>query len=274
MIEMKKYIVSGLIMAYAACFYALAELPDSKFHIYFLNVDQGDSIFIKTPEDNHILVDGGPANYVLSELSEVIPFFDRKIDLMVLTHPHLDHIEGLIEVLKRYEVSHVLITGVSFNDATYKEFLKQVRELGVPVYIAESDTDFRFGEVLADVIYPLTSVAGETFANLNNSSIGLRISYGDKAIVMLGDLEVDAEKILLQSGHNLKADIFKASHHGSRTASSPALLEKIKPTDVVIQVGKNNSFKHPHPETLRNLFQANVKNIFRTDEDGRVEFTF
>lgn len=273
-ILLKKYVLVIVAAAYIAVAYAFYQLPDDKFHIYFLNVDQGDSILIKTPSDHYILVDGGPMNFVLEELGEVLPFFKREIDFMVLTHPHSDHIEGLIEVLKRYKVDNVLITGVNVFDNEYKEFLKEIRKQNIKIFIAESKTDFYFGDVKMDIIYPFKEIVGENFANLNNSSAGMRISYKDKNILLLGDLEAIVEKELLRTKLSYNVDIYKASHHGSKTSSSLEFLKRLRPKTVVIQVGKNNKFKHPSPETLKTFKDVGVTKIYRNDLDGRVEFVF
>ncbi len=269
-----KNVVTVLVVAYIVLFALFWQLPDNRFHIWFLNVGQGDSIFIKTPQNHQILVDGGPKNKVMEELAAVMPFFDKSIDLVVLTHPHADHIEGLIEVLNRYEVENVLFTGASYENSTYEEFLRLIRQKSIPFFIADKDLDFKLGEVFVDVLYPLHQVAAQSFSNINNSSIAMRISYKDKAVVLTGDMEVEAEKELLKSGiTNLRANIFKAGHHGSKTASSSALLNAIQPEDVVIQVGKDNSFNHPHIEALQNFYLIEA-NIWRNDLDGRVEFAF
>lgn len=274
LIKIRKHIIAFLIAAYAALFVIIYQLPDNKFHIYFLNVGQGDSILIKTPENHEILVDGGPQDFVMQELSEVLPFFVKHLDLIVLTHPHKDHVDGLIEVLKRFKVDNILISGVQYDSPDYKEFLQEIQAYGIKVFIAESHTDFKFGAVVFDVLYPQDEIIGETFDNLNNSSIAMRIAYAGKHVLLTGDLEVKGEAGLLATGADLQADIFKAGHHGSRTSSSIALLKKVKPEIVVIQCGKDNQFGHPHQETLDNLKKLGIKNVYRNDLDGRVEFVF
>jgi len=261
-------------MACCAFAFAIYQIPDDKFHIYFLDIGQGDSILIKTPENHQILIDGGPKNYVLEELADIMPFFDREFDFVILTHPHADHVDGLVEVLKRYKVNGVLLTGVNFFDNTYNEFLKEIQFLKIPVFIAEKNTDFIFGNVFVDILFPLTSLAGVNFDNLNNSSVGACIVYKNKKILTLGDLERDAENALLKTFLPNNVDIYKASHHGSKTASSFPFLQKILPKNTVIQVGKDNKFKHPHAETIRNFYRADIEKIYRTDADGMIEFVF
>lgn len=254
--------------------FTLWQLPDDRFHIYFLDVGQGDSIFIKTPGGHQIIVDGGADSTVIERLSEVMPFWDRSIDLVVLTHPHSDHVGGLVEVLKRYKVDGVLFTGAVYEDPFYDEFLNEIDERDVPVYIADIDMDFNFDDVFLDVIYPFEQIAGDSFENINNSSIAMRVVYKDKEILLTGDLEKELENELILSKANLNADILKAGHHGSKTANSLEFLEKVKPEYFVISCGLGNKFGHPHKETLDNLEQAGIEKIYRTDMNGAVEFVF
>jgi len=270
----KKYLSITITLFCAAIFYSLYELPDNQFHVYFLNVDQGDSILIKTPQNHQILIDGGPKDFVLEELGKIIPFFNREIDLIVLTHPHADHLEGLVEVIKRYKVKAVLLSGVNVFDDTYKEFLKEITNKKIAIYLAERRTDFIFGDVIFDVLYPFNAIDGDSYENLNNSSVGINVIYHDKQILLLGDLEKEKENELLKAFSPYNVDIYKASHHGSKTASSIEFLQKITPKEVVIQVGENNKFKHPHPETIRNFKRMDVQKIYRTDFDGTIDFTF
>ncbi len=249
-------------------------LGDGKMHVMFLDVGQGDSIFIESPEGHQVLVDGGPGNFVIEELNEVMPFFDKSIDMIVLTHPHADHVDGLVEVLKRYEVDLVLATGVKGGDSGGAEFWKEVKNLGVEVEIARAGRDFVAGSVVMDILYPTEELAGKEVDNLNNSSIAMVVEYEDVRVLLTGDLEEEAEAELLKAGVDLKADIYKAGHHGSKTASTLEFLEKVQPEIVVIQCGKDNKFDHPHPEALRNFHRVGVDKIHRNDIDGRVEFEF
>lgn len=271
---MKKIILMVLVSGYVVLVFLQIQLPDNRFHVYFLDVDQGDSVFLKTPGNHQILVDGGPRNFVIEELGDVMPFFDKSIDLMILTHPHEDHIAGLVEVLKRFDVQSVLITGVLYENYSYKELLKEIKNQDIPIYFASSDDDFVFGEVYVNILFPFDVVVGQSFENVNNSSIAMKVNYQKLSILLTGDLEIESESKLVEANLDLKADIFKAGHHGSRTSSSWNFLKKILPKTVVIQCGKENDYNHPHPETLRNYHRIGVENIYRNDLDGRVEFVF
>ena len=239
--------------------------------VNFLDVGQGDSILIQTPNNHIILVDGGAETAVLTELNDVLPFLQKKIDLLVLTHPHSDHIEGLVPVIEKYDVESALITGVDYTNSYYDEFLKDLRG-EARIYFAYAGTDFEFDDgVFVDVLYPFAPIVGEEFENLNNSSIVLRITYGENEILLTGDAESEVETELLESGVPLQSDVMKAGHHGSRTATSSEFLEEVAPSIVVIQCGSDNSFGHPHQETLDNLSGIDV---YRNDLDGRVTLRF
>lgn len=272
--EIKIRVAVILVVFFSSFIVLFLQIPDHKFHIYFLDVGQGDSILVKTPQGHQVLIDGGPGNFVIEQLAEVMPFFDKTIDLMVMTHPHDDHIAGLIEVLRRYEVSAVLMTGVIFENQAYAEFLREINLQGIQIFYAQSDYDFLFGDVIMDILYPFKNIAGDSFSNINNSSIAMMLHYKNQRILLTGDLEKEFESELVSSGIDLNADIYKAGHHGSRSSSSEDFLEKISPKTVVIQVGKNNKFAHPHPETLRALYRAGVEKIDQTDLLGRIEFVF
>ncbi len=260
-----------LLAGYSALAVLISQLPDDNFHVYFLDIGQGDSIMIKTPENHQILLDGGPKNYVLQQLDGVMPFFDKKIDLVVLTHPHADHVDGLVEVLKRYEVGAILMTGVDYPSPNYDEFLKVASQKNIQTFIAHNNLDFRFGEVFLDILYPGKQMLGKTIKNLNNSSIVTKVSYKGKRILLTGDMELEEENLLIETGLNLKADVLKVGHHGSRTSTSKGFLNLVKPEIAVIQSGMGNSFGHPHKETLYKLKEAKVKRIYRNDLDGMVE---
>lgn len=241
--------------------------------VYFLDVGQGDSVLIRSSDGDNILIDGGPSSLVLDRLGEILPFWSRDIDLLVLTHPHDDHLVGLISVLERYEVSAVLITGVSYKSVYYDEFLRLIDLAGVKVYFAEAKVDFKFGDVYLDVIYPFFSIVDDEFSNLNNSSIVIRAVFGgEKSVLLTGDCEVECESEIL--GEDIDTDLLKAGHHGSKTASSLEFVKAVSPEDVVISVGAGNKFGHPHAETLSVFEEVGVSKIFRTDLDGTVEMKF
>ena len=257
-------ILSGLLWK------IICGINDHDLHVYVLNIGQGDSILVRLSTGENILIDGGPDEAVLRELADVLPLYERKIDVVILTHPHADHMNGLLDVLQHYEVSSVLVTGVYYHSSAYDEFIDQVVREKTAVYFARADTDYRLGTVALDMVYPLKLLQGDRYENINNSSISFRLLSRDGIFYFSGDLEKEGEEELLKSGQDLRADIFKAGHHGSRTSSSEALLDAIQPKIALISCGINNTFKHPHPETLKHLAERGIQ-FFRTDLDGRIE---
>lgn len=266
------FISGGFFLLFVLLVACLSMFPDGKLHVYALDVGQGDSVLIQTPAREYILVDGGPDDRVVQKLSEIMPFYVRSIDVMVLTHPHADHINGLVEILKRYQVRRVMMTGVSYPYSGYNVFLKLVREKEIPILFVDGSRDFRLHGVILDILYPFTAIQGRSFENLNNSSLVFRLIYGGNIFYFSGDLEMEKELELVERGLDLRANVFKAGHHGSRTSNAELLLEKMKPQAVMISCGIENTFHHPHPETIQHFLERNIQ-VFRTDLQGTVEAT-
>jgi competence protein ComEC len=252
----------------------------------FLNVGQGDSALIKTPAGQKILVDGGPDGSVIKELGQVLPWWDKKIDLMILTHPHDDHVTGLTDVIKRYEVKKILYTGALHNSPNYLAWLETVRDKKIPVVIIDHPQKINLGEEPAsgqvssssvpeskpcvlDIFFPRKSFLNKQFANLNLSSLVFKLTYGKNKFLFVGDAEVPVEQELLKAKVDLSADVLKVGHHGSDTASSEDFLKAVLPRIAVISVGVDNQFGHPSLRTIKKLERINAK-IFRTDLDGTV----
>ncbi|MGL5831409.1 MAG: ComEC/Rec2 family competence protein [Candidatus Altimarinota bacterium] len=245
------------------------DLPNGNLAVHFFSIGQGDAILVETPENFRILIDGGPDNSILEKLGGTLAFDQKKIDLMILTHPHADHMNGLVEVLEKMEVETVLVTGVNYGGLAYEKFWELVAEKGVEVIYVNGVNDWRVGSVLIDLLYPLRSIQGEEFENVNNSSVSLRVIFGQQKIFFSGDLEKEGEEELLASGARLGAEVYKAAHHGSRTSSTEEFLARIGMEIAVISCGLDNKFKHPAAETLDKLWRAGAT-VYRTDLDGDV----
>jgi len=251
----------------------LARLPHEQMVVDFLNVGQGDAILITTPTGEQVLVDGGPEQFVLGELGAVMPFLDRTIDLLVLTHPHADHVMGLIPVLRQYKVGAVLLTGVAYENPIYEIFLEEIQSQNIPIWVAHQQSDFAFGEVYFDILFPFQPLVGQEFDNVNNSSIVMKISFYETDILLTGDAEHEVEEALLTVNAPLEAEVLKAGHHGSRTASGLEFLEAVSPEKVIIQCGADNDFGHPHEETLA-ILGSHEAQVLRNDLDDRIRLTY
>lgn len=237
--------------------------------VKFFDVGQGDAEFIETPDKKQVLIDGGPDLSVLEKLGRAMPFYDRYIDLIILTHPEADHLNGLIEIVKRYNVGAIIMTGVFRNTDQYKEFLNIIKNKKIPVYLAKSGGEIDFGNnIKIDILYPLDNLKGKVISDSNNTSIVAKLIYGNFETLFTGDIEKSVENKLIKSGLNLKSDILKIAHHGSKTSSGEEFLKAVNAILAVIEVGKDNTYGHPHQEVLERL--KNLQ-IFQTGKDGDIK---
>lgn len=238
--------------------------------VYFLDVGQGDSVLIRAPFTGHnILVDGGPNEKVLGELAAVLPGMEKKIDLMVLTHPHTDHLRGLIKVLEQYEVGAVMGSAVLSDSEDYRYFFRLLQEKEIPFWAARARDDVAVGPLLLDILSPHDYLAFQNVANLNDSSVVFKFAYGGNVVLLSGDTEIAGAKDVYRSGADLNSLLFKAAHHGSKNGLFEPFLRVVDPKIVVVQSGKGNDYGHPHPETLARFSD---KHFFRNDEQGRITF--
>ena len=254
---------------------------DKNLEVYFLNVGQGDSEFIKTPENHQIIIDGGPDSLVLTEISKLMPFWDRTIDLVVLSHPEKDHMQGLLEILKKYKADYILWSGVEKTAPGYNEWinvLERQKKLGAKIIATKSGDIVRLGEVKIETISPLENLAGQKMGDSSNDAcVVAKLIFGNNSFLFTGDIPAKTEKELVgiassQASRNdvLKADVLKIAHHGSKYSTSEEFLQNVKPKFAVIEVGKN-SYGHPTPETLQRLEKFGIQ-ILRTDINGTIEF--
>ncbi len=259
----------AFVVVFALVWYAVfterATSQEEPLTVTFFDVGQGDAIFIETPGGRQILIDGGPDSTVLQRLGEAMPFYDRTIDIVIATQPDADHITGLIDVLKNYNVELVIDSGGFKETDVYAAYLDQVRREGKYMQARRGDR-IRIGEYISvSVLHP-----GETFYEKpNNNSVVSRLDYKENSFLFTGDIERQAEYELVESRQNLDTDIMQAPHHGSKTSTSELLLERVTPEFAVISVGKNNRYGHPTQAVLENLADRGVK-IFRTDRDGSI----
>ena len=244
--------------------------PASKIKVDFFDVGQGSAIFLSAPGGNQVLIDGGPSDAILTKLGENLPLFDKKIELLILTHPDADHLNGLIEVLKKYEVGAVLENGIADSSAGYAFWHQLLKEKRVPVFIAHRGQTIKIADNFQiKILAPLAEIAGQSFSNTNNTSVVGKIIYGRNSILFAGDAEKVEEAQLIFSRADLKARILTIGHHGSKNSSGADFLAAVGAQTAVIQVGLNNRYGHPAQETLDRL--KNEK-IWRTDLEGDIVF--
>jgi len=240
--------------------------------VAILDVGQGDAILIQTPFGQNVLIDGGADDSVAYGLSHNLSWWNRTIDLMILTHPHDDHVSGLVDVIKRYNVKKIAYTGVVHSSPNYLAWLKLIQSQKIPITIIDQPRKIVFGDdCYLDVLYPFDSLLNKEIENINNSSIVAKLVYRDVKFLLTGDAEKVVEEKLLASGTDISAQILKVPHHGSDTGMTENFLKKVNPDIAVISVGKDNKFGHPNGRTINRLERFG-KRIFRTDLDGEVDF--
>lgn len=240
----------------------------------FLDVGQGDSIFIETPGANQILIDGGPDSVILEKLAEKMPFWDRSLDVVILTHPDKDHVMGIINVLEKYDSDYIIWTGIVKNGGLYQKWLQVLEEQkkrGAKIVIAEAGQKIRAGDIVIGILHPFENLAGKDFGNKDNDSgVVSRLEFGKINFLFAADISSSLEKKMVAAQANLSAAVLKVAHHGSKYSTSEEFLESVNPEISVISAGKNNSYGHPTEEVLQKLEMFGIK-IFRTDENGDIE---
>lgn len=242
--------------------------------VMFFDVGQGDSIFIETQNKHQVLIDGGPNSAILKKLAKEMPFYDRTLDLVILSHPEKDHFTGLIEVLKRYKVDNIMWTGVVRETAEWKEWNALIKKEGARVVIAQAGKKVLFPKTNShiDILYPFLNFEGKKIKDSNNTSIVAKFfAPGNNNFVFTGDIEKEGEENLVNSDLDITATVLKIAHHGSKTSSSEDFLEKVSPELAVISAGRDNKYGHPHSEVLANLAKFGIQ-VKRTDKDGDIKF--
>lgn len=261
---------AGAALVWYAVLYAEAH---RNLNVSFFDVGQGDSIFIESPDGNQILIDGGPGDAVLAKLGRAMPFWDRSLDLVILTHAHADHATGLAEVLKRYHVDRVLESGEAYGTPEYAEWRRLIKEKNIPVAAAHAGQEVRAGALRLRVLSPFENKSGVSFKNPHDANVSVKLIYGKISVLLTGDAEKMIEhRLLYEHPEILSSDILKVGHHGSKTSTTKEFLAAVSPKIAVISAGKKNRYGHPKQEVLDRLTAAGAR-IFRTDIDGDIEFS-
>ncbi len=295
-IEVTKKLIFWLILTAILLWAGVFSLPDNRLHLVFCDVGQGDAILI-TYKQTQILVDGGPNNKVLGCLADNIPFWDRTLEMVILTHPEADHFSGLIDVIKRYNVKQFVVNSI-IPESTglpsealpaggaklgFWEFYQVVLDEKVNIYSPQAGDRLKIGPIELLVLWPkeklgdnrlwlrdTPSVLGTATypGKINETSIVLKLSFGNFDTLLTGDIDFDVEKQVNLSRQRGEIEVLKIAHHGSKYSTGEEFLKKIKPQLAVISVGKN-SFGHPTKEVIEKLRDLDIK-ILRTDQEGEI----
>lgn len=253
----------------------VASRPDGRLHVTVLDIGQGDAILVEAPSGATALIDGGPdPELTLRRIGANLPFFARRLDLLVLSHPHQDHVAGLVDALERHRVGAIVHAGIDFENPAYDRLMSDAAASGVPPVLA------RAGQVIAldataslQVLYPSERDAAAPLpeGDINNGSVVAVLRHGGFTALLTGDAEAPVEAALLARGHVPSVDLLKVGHHGSTSSTTPALLEAARPSVAIISAGEGNEYGHPAPETLAALGAHAGLAVYRTDLDGDVE---
>lgn len=234
--------------------------------VHFLDVGQADCILIQIPNGKNVLIDGGNNDDGPAVVSYLKKQGVRRLDVVIATHPHEDHVGGLDNVLNAFEAGKVYAPRVTANTKSFEDFLLAVQRKGLKITEARAGITLDLGPAASAVFL---APAGTGYEDLNDYSAVLKLTYGGTSFLFTGDAEAVSEAEMLRAGRDLKADVLKVAHHGSVSSTTAEFLKAVSPKYAVISVGAGNDYHHPSPKTLARLAAAGVK-IFRTDERGTV----
>lgn len=262
------FVVLAVALALMAA--ALSSLPDGRLHVSFLDVGQGDAILVQTPTGRRVLIDGGPSPALLLEaLGQRLPFWDRHIDLLLLSHPHEDHLLGLLPVAQRYRVGQVLASAAPCESAVCEQWLQILREQGVSLLTVRQPLQIDLGDGPVLQVYPPADIDPDAS---DPPSLVARLSWGSTSCLFSGDMDAQGLRDLWQAGLPVSCTVLKVPHHGSADALDKELLAALHPNLAVISVGAGNLFGHPAPGTLELLAAQGIL-IYRTDQNGDIDLT-
>jgi len=273
--NLKWYLLAVLFLVNLLIGHAIfSESRNGILTVAFLDVGQGDAIFIEAPNGNQMLIDGGPSKAVLKALSLVMPFYDRSIDVVLATHPDKDHIGGLPAVFENFDVEYFIEPGVSADTAVYHQLLQITATADAAgalkrIFARRGMRVSLDEEVEFIILFPDRDVSG---ISPNDASVVAKLIYNDTSFLLTGDAPVKIERFIASlDGAELDVDVLKVGHHGSKTSTSRELLGFASPYYAVISAGRDNRYRHPHEEVLSLLEQFGV-NVLRTDESGTIIF--
>ncbi|HHV12774.1 MAG TPA: MBL fold metallo-hydrolase [Clostridiales bacterium] len=241
-------------------------LPSGVIEVHFIDVGQGDSILIET-KDSAMLIDAGENDKGIDVVNYLQLQNIQKLDYLVGTHPHSDHIGGLDDVLNSFPVDKVLLPDVANNTATFEEVLDTLDKKNLKITKTEVGDQYSFGDATFTILSPASP-----YDDMNDNSLVIKLNFGKNSFLFTGDAEKPAEIDMLAGAFDLSADVLKIGHHGSESSTSRDFLAAVNPTYAVICVGTNNDYGHPKEETLRRIKEQGVK-LYRTDMQGTIVFT-
>ena len=263
-------IVFLTLALYSFLFGALNNNEDPE--IIFFDVGQGDAILIQEG-DFQVLVDGGPDDSVVFKLAKRMPSYDKNIEIVILTHPHEDHIRGLMNVLDEFTVERVFINRIEYNNKVYEDLLSGYKDI---IFEVKEGDKFKYKDIEGEIIYPILNKGSNSRMqdkNINNESIVTLLDIKGKRLLLMGDAEQEVENKLLKESSLENIYILKAGHHCSRTATSDMFLGAVNPRVAICSYGEGNKFGHPHYETVEKFKKYNVQYL-ETAKEGDIVIKF
>lgn len=242
----------------------------SALEVNFLNVGQGDATLINYLGQYQALIDGGSnGKKLLSELGKAMPWGDKNIELVILTHPDADHLSGLVDLLDNYEAGIFLDNGQEADTEIYKQLKQKIEDNKIKKESLAEGSNFNIGELLNFKIFN-PDEAGISGEERNDNSVVLKMEFGENSFLFTGDAETSAEGDMIYDEENINVDWLKVGHHGSKNSTAENFIEAVSPRYAIISAGAGNRYGHPHEETLARLKNKNV-DILRTDEKGTIK---
>ncbi len=269
-----KWLIAPLLVAAALVSYVAVTMPGDDLRVSFLDVGEGDAILIQKGS-RQVLVDGGPGPQTISlRLGERMPFWDRTIEMVVMTHPHQDHLAGLVEVLRRYRVERVLYHAFEYQSPLYDEWSRLIIEREIKSTAVRAGQKIDLGDgVIINVLNPPAEPVTGSDSDIDNNSVVLRLCAGDISFLLTGDIMEESERELLRERACPPVTVLKVAHHGSDTSTTPGFLAVADPRAAVICCGADNRHGHPAAEVLQRLEERiGARNVYRTDKNGTIDF--
>lgn len=245
---------------------ATVKSEDGLLKVHFIDVGQGDSIFIESPGGKTMLIDAGVPEMGKKVVDYIKSLGVTKIDILVGTHPHEDHIGGMDRVIESFEIGKFYMPKVTTNTRTFEYVLNAAKNKGLKIDVAKAGVTLDLGpSVSAEMIAPNSS----KYDDLNEYSAVIKLVYKNTSFLFTGDAGAESEREMIEKGYDLKSDVLKVGHHGSSTSTTASFLDDVSPKYAVISCGKGNDYGHPHSSTLKKLKNRNIP-VYRTDECGTI----
>lgn len=230
-----------------------------------VDVGQGDCIIIKTPDNSVIMVDAGERTAISNIVATFKKYDIEKIDLLIATHPHADHIGGMQYFVESYPISKIMMPKSDHSTTMYLNLLQSIKDKGLKITEAKPGITYEFGDVTIGVLGPVSTA----YKDLNNISVVFKLTYGDTSFLFTGDAEKEAEKDIIASGADLSTDVIKAGHHGSSTSTTQEFLDAVSPLIALVSCEIDNEYGHPHKEFLERISKKGCT-LYRTDKNGNI----